>query len=433
MKQIVTILGIIFLFAFNLNSQISDVPVKIGYNNVLITEMDKFHFEKESCQFGSDIKQRLDSVLILQLDTATDNWNLYQKKEFEFDVINDKVSIFNYLRDLDTEEWVMDVKKDYSQNENGNLIQYAEYEWMGEPLTWLQNWDETYLYDKKDILSEKTVYLRSSGNWHPFSHSEYSEMNNMTIEYEKLWDKSDSTFRPTYKKDVSYNSNGNISELTVYSWSKVDNTWKPNTKTDFFYDVYGNVTQYIFYFWNSRYTTFEISYKGEYLYNEDFNMSEYNRYIWDGKWKSDFTIVYNYDASYSTDMLLLPPNYVGLDQLNSHLKFGNKLIGRTFYNNGSKYTTKETYYYSEQSGTPVQNTVNVKYRLYPNPVRDFVEIDINSNDNVTFELYDLQGQCLLIEEVCYSKKVYVKNLSPGLYIYNLNVNGKRRSGKLLKE
>ena len=95
---------------------------------------------------------------------------------------------------------------------------------------------------------------------------------------------------------------------------------------------------------------------------------------------------------------------------------------------------KRTYYYSTFKTVSVSNLSLTDYIIYPNPVSDILNINIpNGNDMFTFELYDAQGRKLISKEITNNAQLSLEGLAKGFYLYNLTIDGKIQSGKLIKE
>jgi len=74
------------------------------------------------------------------------------------------------------------------------------------------------------------------------------------------------------------------------------------------------------------------------------------------------------------------------------------------------------------------------YRVYPNPARDYVYIEMSENRDVVFRLFTLAGQMVLQDVVRGSgQKININNLKEGLYIYKIleDKSGKLISGKMI--
>jgi hypothetical protein len=76
----------------------------------------------------------------------------------------------------------------------------------------------------------------------------------------------------------------------------------------------------------------------------------------------------------------------------------------------------------------------VAITLYPNPVKDAISITMQDNTSqVTFMLYDIQGRQLVQQDIHTENTVSVAHLSLGMYIYTILTEGKRITGKIVKE
>ena len=74
-------------------------------------------------------------------------------------------------------------------------------------------------------------------------------------------------------------------------------------------------------------------------------------------------------------------------------------------------------------------------KVYPNPARDYINVDIQSSNfkQSDIELFDMQGK--LVKKAKLKSKlgnrINVSNLNAGAYTYNVSVNGKTISGKVI--
>ena len=72
--------------------------------------------------------------------------------------------------------------------------------------------------------------------------------------------------------------------------------------------------------------------------------------------------------------------------------------------------------------------------MFPNPASEHLTFSIATNNNkAMFELFDLQGRKIISKEVNNNEKISLKNMDSGMYLYHLNVDGNKQTGKLVKE
>jgi hypothetical protein len=91
----------------------------------------------------------------------------------------------------------------------------------------------------------------------------------------------------------------------------------------------------------------------------------------------------------------------------------------------------------------IDEEIGFNANVYPNPFVDNINLRIKSlyeNTPLTYSLYDILGRemikqdfNLVEDQENYEIKLNGQNLATGIYIFNIEQNGKRRSFKLLKE
>jgi hypothetical protein len=71
--------------------------------------------------------------------------------------------------------------------------------------------------------------------------------------------------------------------------------------------------------------------------------------------------------------------------------------------------------------------------VYPNPVENAISIVLPEHTTqASFRLYDMQGRLLLEQTLTTDEQVVVSHLSSGIYLYTMDVKGKRQIGKIVK-
>ena len=71
--------------------------------------------------------------------------------------------------------------------------------------------------------------------------------------------------------------------------------------------------------------------------------------------------------------------------------------------------------------------------FFPNPFSKYVTFSIPENqDQITLELFDLQGRKVMSEEIRSGEKVNMSILNQGVYFFNLIIDDKKLTGKLIK-
>lgn len=79
-----------------------------------------------------------------------------------------------------------------------------------------------------------------------------------------------------------------------------------------------------------------------------------------------------------------------------------------------------------------KNNINNRFHIYPNPATDFFQVDFDS-ETLAINIYDILGKKVLNKTITKKNpQVQISQLSKGIYIVELNDNGRAQSFKLIK-
>ncbi len=85
--------------------------------------------------------------------------------------------------------------------------------------------------------------------------------------------------------------------------------------------------------------------------------------------------------------------------------------------------------------TNIETGEKEQIKVYPNPARDYVYVDIEATNfsKAEIELFDMQGKLVKKAKLSakHGNRVDVSNLNAGAYTYNVSLNGKTISGKVI--
>ena len=153
------------------------------------------------------------------------------------------------------------------------------------------------------------------------------------------------------------------------------------------------------------------------------------------QWVNSDKSEYTYDLSYGLNDLILPNlDYFVPDYSNLIVNKPVDFIDYNYIDGSWVNVWKGTYYYSTVNVTSVSDLSKQVYSIYPNPVLDRLNFNIqHSNNTFTFELYDSQGRKLISKEIINNSQLNLEGLTKGIYLYNLIIDGEIQSGKLIKE
>ena len=91
-------------------------------------------------------------------------------------------------------------------------------------------------------------------------------------------------------------------------------------------------------------------------------------------------------------------------------------------------TSSETTIQISFVATSILEKENVKVNLFPNPTKDYINIDLINGEEIMFELIDLNGKIVYSELILSSKRIVISKFSKGTYLVRINKNN---TGKII--
>ena len=160
--------------------------------------------------------------------------------------------------------------------------------------------------------------------------------------------------------------------------------------------------------------------------------------IWDkntGQWIANWKNNYAYDLTCNLSDLIVP----SIDLIGWWPAFSNNITNKPMEYTYSYWIEGSTdwligykffYFYSKF------NNVNEPFaeiaKIFPNPFSNYLSFDFSVNFKlIIFELYDITGQKVMVEEISDKSKIFIEGINSGMYFYKLYANGKKQSGKLI--
>lgn len=319
-------------------------------------------------------------------DEVKNEWIPMQKTEMDYNADFSYAYYKSYNWDIDLNEWKLVYAQYSEQNENG----YATHSGFGNydynVNQFYLNYEDIREYDNENRLT---------------MHSEL----NRTLQYDEYV-----PFVLTYgdKVEYSYSNEGQIVSEINYTYESDD--FIPQNKYEYSYDAQhpDGLESEIYYEWNALSSSWEKKTKGVLTTNYDVKRDQLILPFGEEDESHELKMYFNYMA---TEFL----QYIWSDDTNDWVENTNYKI-----------------YYSshEPSGLIKKNSSDIS--LYPNPTSDFISVNLNEGDNANIALYDLQGRKVYESSVVNSSRIDVSQFNKGIYFYQLSVEGKTVSGKLIK-
>jgi len=282
-------------------------------------------------------------------------------------------------------------------------------EWLSK---YVPESNKIFLYDKNNRLIQDTIY-----NFY------ISDSNRI---------------QSAYRKEYTYNDQGLLKEERQYLLDRSRSIWLAYDRNVYTYDSNNFLKLKSLEVRDSVNSTFSILRQYRAIYDSFSGMNLIEHGFWDinaNKWDFNEKIEYINDNSFGREDLLIPPYEIYPDIENFNL-FNRKLMSDTYSRyfpslNIWRIEKKTTYIYSEQIVINTEDTKLEGVSFYPNPVESSLSIR-NQKGAGIFELFNLQGQKIVHQEVVGDAQVDLSQQMPGFYFYKMTIGGKSATGKLVK-
>jgi hypothetical protein len=482
MKLKITSIAVALLVTFSLSGQKHEYSLEKHSkkektehqreSDALNFQNQPYHLQKPVVKSALDEKSSLDQRDYLLWDVGTSQWLIYNQEDYAYDA-NGMMNQYIYAEwDDDLAALLLDWKADFSYHANGKYSLVVEYVWDDISNQWNTDWKTEYTYDASENLTLIMNYVWD-GQWIQQRKREFTNVDGKLVEYlYHIWDESTSTWVEEDKEEMTYDMWGNRVLLVDYDWNESTSAWDSTLKIVDTYEATKYLIESIEYEWDDVGEEWAKAWK--YEYNNDSNgmVITETEYIWwedTESWDANYSVDYNYDSSRNpigeqistyfsaTDGLLYYTRYTYtydlsliLDNLlhpplswfapdysewitHKPLDFLNEDFDRElsqWYN-----YAKVIYYYDVEDANSVEEVeLEAPIEIYPNPVSDFLSFRLEKyRGELSFELYDMTGRRVMSSEVSMRETVNMEQLSRGVYLYQIAVEGKIKRGKLIKK
>jgi len=304
------------------------------------------------------------------IDPVNLSWDLQYKSTYTYDT-QGKLTLLQGS-DYDNGQWLDDVKLlfYYHSNDQDSLELYYEYD-----SGWVLMGTTEYFYDSSNRLIE---ILDRANNYGTFENRSKETrtyfQGNLGYALEDYYFDNGGNWELAYKIDVHLDTASNLANLTYYT---VDPYYTPTPE----------LSSRVIYTYDNTYAYADLSVKG---FFREFHFN-HKRLTKDNE---------NYNT---TTQQWEPENY-------------------------------GTYYWTNliTSTESIGEEIGLSVTAYPNPANELLQFSLpNPNKQATLELFGINGQSLIKQEITSDTQIQVTDLPTGTYSYQINQEGKSYTGKVL--
>jgi hypothetical protein len=343
------------------------------------------------------------------------DWTLRFKDEYEYDDNHRGTITISSNWDAGTNQYVFSTKYESTYDENGNRITHLLCTFDTAINDWKNLWNEEYTYDIEHRLimdvgywwnndgqfwsgADSTVYQYTNGNESKYYYVSDSTGWRPSLKYITTWDNTQKRSIDSYKyignsewlfnktEETTYNELGNIILQESYKLSEFDSLWKGDIKK-------------------------------EYIYNEQNQLLATNQYSWSqstGLWVDHVNSINVYDE-------------YGVKFYTCFFVWDNALS--LWYKDSS-----QLFYYSSTSSIGDSELPHLFVQVFPNPCRNQISIDFESNENecADYQIFSVTGKLVDAGSVEKANPISVEKLNSGLYLIQAQSGSRIYMGKFIK-
>lgn len=393
---------------------------------------------------GSAYKEKLDSIIEYNYNDASGAWDIKFVKD-------------SYI---------------YDENYNESLWVYSS--WSGKNNRWENLMQEKTDYDDQGKLIGFTSYVWANGQWNSVSKREYiyGDDNEVIQELRYAWKYNLNDWLKVEKWAYEYDDEGRSLKDSCYWWREPSQDWELQEKNDYSY-IEGKLHYIIGSKWDNATTQWRYSEKKWYLYdNIKWKLNSLSSYEWydainnwklvshkvfgydDGDfedymigygvlsrdldsdaWKKHLSELYIVNYSINSQELVLPYFLKTNEFFFYHKVVSKKQSTTDLAINEKKQYRQVEYYYSPVGdvNTSARYKINQEeVNVYPNPARGSVTINFSTSyGHGLFELLAINGKKILSTTCMNGDHINISSIKPGIYFYQVTLDEKVESGKLV--
>lgn len=413
------------------HNQDENIKYKYIYNQLDLLEIENVNYIFDEVEFPYlnivytyENDTLLKQKLLSGMNFPTFDWQEVFKSDFDYNVSNLLETMTTYEKEEFKADWTPLEKLSLTYDEYGNLKDITDKMYDTINLTWNNELFISYMYDDNQNLTE---YIRQdwdaqASNW-VNDEKQISTYNTLGLKTEMVeFDALGSSWTLAYKIEYTHNAQSQMTQQIRYTRNSTLNTWESSSKTESAFDDFGNLIESNIYTWNSTSLEWEIRDKFLRIYNSNYPFGDlvlpWNCFLFSYYWSSP----------------IVPEPYYNFDMISP--QFTSMLLSLTFQRwmeSGSYWDTrKETeYYYSDHITSILESGSSAELKVYPNPASDYITIDWEDRGvQFDFELFNLLGTPVMSIDNA-TKRIEIKGITPGLYMYRIYNKDQEFKGKLL--
>ena len=299
---------------------------------------------------------------------------------------------------------------EYLYNPDTTLRRLNTNKWDVWEEDWVPNFYRAYEYDTNKILQAETGfeydYINDTSTKKFEVRYVSDSLGNILemVEYIPGWEKDN--FVPNKKQEYTYDLLKRRASEALYEYDYDADGWLGLFKQKFSHEPMGEPLHQInSYYWNSEDSDWKDFMRLDFLSNDQIESDELEKW----QFLETYMPVYAFDGIVCDKIQY----FISVDGV---------------WNEGHFID----YYFSDKI-VNVNEPVVAKAKIYPNPVRDILNIETNTFESLLCTIRNINGQLVIQKNIDSKDQINLSNLTPGFYFVELQEENQQiYSGKLIK-
>jgi len=451
-------LAALYLWDHSNNQWYGEYKYEVSYNsNGVIILLCSCEWDWSANRWDDDDKTesvynengQLISTIGVRRNATTQQWEVNSTDEYIYDENGKMHTITSLTRDTTTNLLIAFSKSEYIYNQNDTTIIVSV--WNKNTVQWVNSFRNEYIhningYDSLQIVSEFDS-LNSQWVGQNKYEFDYDTHGNKTKDEDYYWDKTNSQWAGMVKWEYGYDANNNQTSYTYYNWDSTNHCWVGFMKQESAFDANGNRTFIVNYYWEVPSSAWRYSSKVENTYDDKGNLTLNEMFFMNGdnQWISSVKYTYGYNSLGKQTMDAYYSLIISMNQwegwMNEYIYDENGNIAVAVHyelnitTNQLILSDKSYYHYSSENGpSGVSLAGQNSIKIYPNPAKDLVYLEVDNKSITRCSIYNLNGQLMLNYPIENGKStIDVSRLSKGLYTIQIQTKNGPITQKMVKE
>jgi type II secretory pathway pseudopilin PulG len=371
--------------------------------NLILTLILFFSINQITCQY----------LVEQYADEYVDNvWKSMYRNIFHYNADGTLAVQFNEVED-NQGFWIANSKIDYSYNSNQQIVQRISSVRNPQSNVWENERRQTNTYDSEQKLIETMWEIYLNGVWQneELQQFSYDSSNDLIVTEVKSWSVAEEIWKESTKKE-NVLSNGILTQTLISNRDLANTAWIPHKKVDFTYTSFNKI---------------------------EIEAEE----VWENNaWQNSLLITYEYNAQEQLIRKLNEgwssvenawQNNIQVNFTNNNDGTENDLIAQNWNSDENQWVNDvkiSNVYGAAFVGINQEQLQNIEF--YPNPVESELTVNPGNDAKCEINVFDLSGKPILNQSGAGSQFIPFTNISSGIYMMELTIDGKKQVHPIVK-